>query len=195
MLLRLNLTQQAVYLSIGDLNPVMKTVSVMCKAETLSGSQCFIWPASFDCGHLTVNGRCICLSVCPLIISTTIHPINYTLCGCIVQHPRKCSVECEVVWMSSSPESCKQQCRRSSYRPVRNRPVLNTNIPPQTDAVPDLTLWQSRSHHTKFLFLLCLWPSKEEDKKRLHNKQGTNTAMQRKCSMPMMTRAEGFYRL
>ncbi len=52
------------------------------------------------------------VSVCPLIVSTTVHPIDFTLGGCLAEDSRKCSVEsqeCEVVWMSGSRESCKQQ--------------------------------------------------------------------------------------
>ncbi len=60
------------------------------------------------------------LSVCPSIISTTVHPIDFILGGCIAEDPRKCSVKCEVVWMSGSRESCKQQYRRPSIRPVLN---------------------------------------------------------------------------
>ncbi len=42
------------------------------------------------------------LSVCPSIISTTVHLIDFTLDRCVAEDPRKCSVECEVVWMSGS---------------------------------------------------------------------------------------------
>ncbi len=45
------------------------------------------------------------IAICPSIISTTIHLIDFTLCG--------------------SPESCKQQSRRPSNRPVPNRLMLN----------------------------------------------------------------------
>lgn len=31
--------------------------------------------------------------------STTIHPTDFTISGCIAEDPRKCSVEFEVVWM------------------------------------------------------------------------------------------------
>ncbi len=41
------------------------------------------------------------LSVCPGVISTTVPLIDFTLGGCI-EDQRKCSVECEVVWMSDS---------------------------------------------------------------------------------------------
>ncbi len=74
---------------------------------------------------LTINGRSLCLSVCPSNISTTVHPIDLTLGGCIAENPKKCSVKCEVVRMSGSGESCKQQCRRPSNRLVPNRRVLN----------------------------------------------------------------------
>ncbi len=50
---------------------------------------------------------------------------DFTLEGCIVEDPRKCSGECEVVWMSGSQESCKQQYRRPSNQPVLNQDVLN----------------------------------------------------------------------
>ncbi len=34
-----------------------------------------------------------CLSVCPSIISTTVHPIDFTLVGCVAEDPRKCNVK------------------------------------------------------------------------------------------------------
>ncbi len=63
------------------------------------------------------------VSVCPSIISTAVHPINFTLGWCIAEDPRKSSVECQVVWMSGSPESCTQQ-----YRRPRNQPIPNSNV-------------------------------------------------------------------
>ncbi len=75
--------------------------------------------------NLTINGRNLRLSACPLIISTTIHPINFTLSGNITEDPRECGVKCGVAWMSSSRESGKQQYLRASYQPVPNRHVLN----------------------------------------------------------------------
>ncbi len=36
------------------------------------------------------------VSVCSSIISTTVHPIDFTLGGCTAEDPRKCSVEREV---------------------------------------------------------------------------------------------------
>ncbi len=52
------------------------------------------------------------LPVCPSIISTTVHSIDFTLGGCIADDRRKCSVESEVVWMSLYVCShCKQQYR------------------------------------------------------------------------------------
>ena len=48
-----------------------------------------------------------------------------TLGSCTAEDPRKRSVECEVVWLSGSLESCKQRHRRQSNRPVPNRHVLN----------------------------------------------------------------------
>ncbi len=62
-----------------------------------------------------------CLSVCPSIILTTVHSIDLTLGECVAEDPRKCSVECEVVWMSGSPEICKQQYCRPCNRPISNR--------------------------------------------------------------------------
>lgn len=48
--------------------------------------------------NLTVKERIfVCLSACPLIFSTTAHPIDFMLGVCIAEGPRKCSVECEVV--------------------------------------------------------------------------------------------------
>ncbi len=63
------------------------------------------------------------LSVCPLcpsIISvpTTVHPIDFTLGGCIAEDPRKCSVECEVVCLASSIASCSFLKNRSSNWPI-----------------------------------------------------------------------------
>lgn len=52
-----------------------------------------------------------------LFISTTIHPIKFILGGCIAEEPRKCSVECKILWMSSSLESCKKQHWRPSNWP------------------------------------------------------------------------------
>ncbi len=60
-----------------------------------------------------------------LIILTAVHPIDFTLGVCIAEDPKKRSVECEAVWMSSSQESCKQQYWRPSNQPVPNRHVLN----------------------------------------------------------------------
>ncbi len=62
------------------------------------------------------------MSVCPL---TTVHLIDVARGGCIAEDPRTCSVECEIVWMSGSPESCKQQYRTTISQPVPNKHVLN----------------------------------------------------------------------
>ncbi len=35
-----------------------------------------------------MEGVCVCLSVCPSIISTTVHPIDVTLGRCIAEDPR-----------------------------------------------------------------------------------------------------------
>ncbi len=56
--------------------------------------------------NLTINERNLCLSVflsvCPSIISTTVHPVDFIRGGCIAEDPRRCSVECDVVWMSQA---------------------------------------------------------------------------------------------
>ncbi len=71
--------------------------------------------------YLTINGRSlclsVCLSVCPSSILTTVHPIDFTLGGCIAEDPRKCSVECEVVWMSGTGGQ--------AFGPFPNRHALN----------------------------------------------------------------------
>ncbi len=67
------------------------------------------------------------LSVCPSSISTTVHPIDFTLGGYIAEDSKKCSVECQVAWMSGSQEICNQQYQRTSNRPVPNSRVLNRN--------------------------------------------------------------------
>ena len=41
---------------------------------------------------------CVCVS--PLLFKTAVHPFFFTLGKSIAVDPRKCSVECEVVWMS-----------------------------------------------------------------------------------------------
>ena len=46
--------------------------------------------------------------VCPSIFSTTVHPIDFTLVWCFAEDTMKCSVECEVVWMSGSREIYKK---------------------------------------------------------------------------------------
>ncbi len=51
--------------------------------------------------------------------------IDFILVGHIAEDPRKCGVECEVIWMSGSRESCKQQYWRTSNWPVLNRHDLN----------------------------------------------------------------------
>ncbi len=67
-------------------------------------------------------------SVCHSIISTTIHPIDFTLGRCIAEDPRKCSFKCEDVWVRGSWETCKQQYWRSSNRPVPNRHVFEQTL-------------------------------------------------------------------
>ncbi len=66
---------------------------------------------------LKLKGVFVCLSI--------IKPIDFTLGGRIAEDLRKCSVECEAVWMSVSRECFKQLHRRPSNRPVSNRHVLN----------------------------------------------------------------------
>jgi len=62
--------------------------------------------------------------VCPSIFLTTTNPIEFTLGGCIAEDPRKCGVECGVVWVSNSQESCHQQ----QYQRPRNCPVSNRHM-------------------------------------------------------------------
>ncbi len=95
---------------------------------------------------LTINRRSLCLSVClSFDFLTTIHPIGFIVGGCIARVPRKCSAECEVVWMSSSRESCKQQYKRPSNQPIPNR-----------HALPSTALVQLNWTHTTILVNLDL---------------------------------------
>ena len=56
------------------------------------------------------------LYVCPSIFLTTVHLIDFTLTGCIAEDLRNCSVECEVVWLSSSQEACSEQAGHEHWR-------------------------------------------------------------------------------
>ncbi len=62
--------------------------------------------------YLTINGRSLCLSICPSIISTTVHPTDFTLGGRISEY---CSTECEVVWMSISRKAARSNTRGITY--------------------------------------------------------------------------------
>ena len=68
----------------------------------------------------------VCVSFL-LIFSTTVHPINFTLGGCIAEDLRQCSSACEVVWMSGSPESCKQESRKPTSF-VRGTVLVYINV-------------------------------------------------------------------
>ena len=39
----------------------------------------------------------VCVYVCPLIFSETVHPIDFALGGCIAAESRKYSVKCELL--------------------------------------------------------------------------------------------------
>jgi len=52
------------------------------------------------------------VSVYNSIFSTTVNLIDFALGCCIAEDPRKCGVECEVVWVSGSQKSCKQQYQK-----------------------------------------------------------------------------------
>lgn len=100
----------------------------------------------------------LCLSVCLYVYmyvyvrfySTAVLPIHFTLGSCIVEDPKKrSSVDCEVVWMSDSRESCKQQ-----YVPVPNRQVLNWHCISLYRRETCLTFLASRSY-SKAISLRC----------------------------------------
>ena len=63
-------------------------------------------------GYLTEMSR---LSVCKL---------DLTFGWCVSEDPVRCRVECEIVWMSGSPNQFKAY-QRPSYRPIPNRHVLD----------------------------------------------------------------------
>ncbi len=71
-----------------------------------------------NCPPGTIKPNYEPLSVCSSIISTAVHLIDFTLGGCISEDPRKCSVDCEVVWMSGSPET-RNNTRGQAIDPLR----------------------------------------------------------------------------
>ncbi len=73
--------------------------------------------------YITINARIsVCLSVCPSIISTTTHLIDFTLGRCIAEDTRK-SVERVVVWMRSSHETEKHHPAETES-PNSSRPTV-----------------------------------------------------------------------
>lgn len=57
--------------------------------------------------NLTINGKSLCHSVLRLS-RPLFNPIDFTLGWFIAENPKKGSVECKVIWMAGSRESCKQ---------------------------------------------------------------------------------------
>lgn len=77
---------------------------------------------------LSINGE---ISVCMTSFSTTAHPVNFKLCGCIAEHPRKCSVDCEVFWMNSSQDSFKHCFPTLLYKRKKPEPQYKGSAAPE----------------------------------------------------------------
>ncbi len=73
------------------------------------GLQCISAANIYTSNYKWKKSLSVCLSVCLSIVMATIHPIDFTLGGCIAEDPRKRSVEYEFAWMCGSQENCKQQ--------------------------------------------------------------------------------------
>ena len=69
--------------------------------------------------YLTIKaGISVCLSVCMYVcllrISKTVHPIDFTLGGCIAGDPRTCSVEFGALWTFRINKLNKQTASHSA---------------------------------------------------------------------------------